>query len=301
MKRFWLGLAATAAVSACSGGNPFTTETDTEVPESGIPEVIAGDLSGISYDPVAQTLTVRGISLDETPFEATYRRRPGMDRGGYEAYTAQDSSLDRHTTAYVRDINGTRAAVVVTGGQFEHYFGGAVYGRNGAFDPPPVEPTANNGLVSYAGTYVGLLNGPGDGGDLLPVSPGTPASVLPVEAGEVTGRVLINADFTDNVVNGVVFDRVYVDTPSLVLNDLALKPTDIDPSTGTFSGEVTINLQNKGTYGGIFGGADSDAVAGALKATDHIDNVQNEEEFGIFVLPRCGTPGEDALCNQPNP
>jgi hypothetical protein len=302
MKRFWLGLAATAAVSACSGGNPFETETDTETPVSGIPDVIAGDLGSVIYDPVAQTLIVKDLSLDESPAEAEYRRRANLDRGGYEAYTAQDSPLQRHTTAYVRDINGTRAAVVVTGGQFEHYFGGATYGRSGAFDPPPIEQTPQNkGLVSYAGNYVGLVNGPGDGGDLQPVAPGTSGSVRPVDAGEVTGRVLINADFVDNVVNGQVFDRSYVDEPGLAMNDLALQPTAIDPNTGTFSGELTINLQNHGTYGGIFGGPDSEAVAGALKATDHIDNVSNEEEYGIFVLNRCGTPGQDALCNQPTP
>ena len=56
-----------------------------------------------------------------------------------------------------------------------------------------------------------------------------------------------------------------------------------------------------GQYGGIFGGTDANAVAGALFAEGHIDGVDNEEERGIFVLPQCGTPGQDALCNQPAP
>ncbi len=298
MKRFWLGIAAVSALSACSGGNPFTQVTDTDVPITGIPEVISSDLEGISYDPVNETLTVRGISLDDTPFEAVYRRRANLDVGAYEAYTQQDSSLDRHSTAYVRNINGTRGAIVVTGGQFEHYFGGGVYGRSGSFAPP--DPNGN-AVVSYAGDYVGLLNAPGDGGDLLPVSPGTPNSVRPVQAAEVTGRVLINADFADNQVNGIVFNRNWVDNPGTTLSDLALKPTAIDPTNGTFEGEVTINLQNRGTYGGIFGGTDASEVAGAMFAKDHIDGVTNEEEYGLFVLQQCGTPGADALCNQPVP
>ena len=298
MKRFWLGCAALAALSACSGGNPFVTDTDTDADNSSIPEAVAGSLEGISYDPASQTLTVRGIALDDTPVEAVYRRRPALDRGGYEAYTVQDSSLDRHTTPYVKDLGGTRGAIVVTGGQFEHYFGGGVYGRSGAYSPPPA--TVNgNGLVSYAGNYVGLLNGPGDGGDLLPVAPGTPPNILPRQAAEVTGRVLVNADFADNVVNGQVFDRVVVDDPGLALRDLALAPAEIDTTTGSFTGEITIDLLPKGTYGGIFGGPDAAAVAGALFAKDHIDAVTNEEEYGVFVLQQCGTPGADALCNQP--
>lgn len=298
MKRLSLGILALFALSACSGTNPFATGTETDTPDSGIPEVLAADLDGITYDPVGQTLTVRGVSLDNTPYEAVYTRKPGLDRSGYEAYTTQDGSLQRHTTAYVRDIGGTRAAVVMTGGQFEHYFAGTVYGRSGDFEPAPTSQP--NQLVSYAGNYVGLLNAPGDGGDLLPVAPGTPNSVRPVQAAEVTGKVLINADFADNQVNGSVFNRTWVDNPGTTLEDLALKPTEIT-SDGTFTGEVTINLQNKGTYGGIFGGAESSQVAGSLFTKDHIDGVTNEEEYGIFVLPKCGTPGEDALCNQPNP
>ena len=299
MKRFWLGIAAFSVLSACSGGNPFETDTDTVVEEGTIPEVIASDLTGVSYDPVNQTLTVRGISLDDTPFEAVYTRKPALDRNGYEGYSVQEGSLQRHTTAYVKDIGGTRAAVVMTGGQFEHYFGGGVYGRSGAYDPPtPAQP---GGLVSYAGNYVGLLNGPGDGGDLLPVAPGTPNAVRPAQAAEVTGKVLVNADFTDNMVNGVIYDRSAADYPQLTLSDLALAPGEINTQSGTFEGEVTIDLTPVGTYGGIFGGTDSNVVAGALYAEDHIDGVDNEEERGIFVLPQCGTPGQDALCNQPVP
>lgn len=296
MKRFWLGIAAAVALSACSGGNPFAEGT-TDLPTVEVPDKLAGDLTSITYDPVAQTLTVTGISLDDTPITAVYRRRPGLDSGGYEAYTAQDSSLDRHSTAYIRQLDGATASIVVTGGQFSHYFGGSTYGRIGAFDPPDVTPTS--GIVSYAGNYIGLVNGPGDGGDLHPVTPGTDPDILPVDAAEVTGQVLINADFADNVVNGIVYNRRLVDY-NRDLAVLDLNPTGIE-ADGTFAGKSSQALQDKGDYAGVFAGVDSSAVAGTLFVEDHIDGIDNEEEYGLFVLAQCGTPTADPVCNQPVP
>ena len=117
MKRFWLGIPALAVVSACSGGNPWVEDGDggdgaNTAPT--IPVELAGDLSGVTYNPTAQTLTVTGVSLDNSPYEVVYTRKAALDRNGYEAYTTQDGSLDRHTTAYVRDINGTQGAIVMT-------------------------------------------------------------------------------------------------------------------------------------------------------------------------------------------
>lgn len=299
MKRLFIGLAAMAALSACSGGNPFVEETNVD-PNAGIPEALTNNLQGITYDPVAQTLVVRGIALDNTPIDAVYTRKPALDRAGYEAYTVQDSSLDRHTTVYVRDIDGTRATVAVGGVQFETYFSGTVYARNGAYDPPAT--TAGNGLVSYAGGYVGMLNGPGVENDLLPVTPGTPDDVRPRQSAVVTGNTFVNADFAQNVVNGTVYDRVAaLRSGNLTLNTIALEPSAIDPTTGAFTGNVTQNLDVKGTYGGIFGGTDASVVAGSLFFEDHIDGVENEEEYGMFVLSACNTPNAAPICTQPNP
>lgn len=299
MKRFWLSAAAMAVLSACSGGNPFAEQTDTDDTTSTIPPELVRNLESVSYDPAAQTLTVTGIALDDTPLEAIYRRRPGLDTGNYEAYTVQDSSLDRHTTAYIREIDGARAAIVVTGVQFEHYFGGTVYTRNGAYSPPDITPTT--GLVSYAGAYVGLLNGPGRETDLLPVTPGTPTSPRPVQAARVVGQTLINADFAQNIVNGLVYDRVaQMRSGDVNVEDMALAPTAIQ-ADGSFTGDVTVELQDRGTYGGIFGGTGATSVAGTLFVEDHIGAFQNEEETGLFVLAQCGTPNEDPICNQPNP
>lgn len=313
MKRFWLCGAALAVVSACGGGNPWIEDGDGTgvTPAPTIPAELAGDLEGVTYDPVAQTLTVTGVALDPdtnetTETATTYRRRPGLDRNGYEAYTAQDGSLDRHTTAYVRDINGTRAAIVMTGGQFGHYFGGSTFSRSGTYSAPGFGPTVpgqqNSGSVTYLGTYVGLLNGAGDGGDLKPVTPGT-TDIRPVQAAEITGRVAINADFGQDMrVNGEVYDRVIVDSPGITLENLELSPTALT-TDGSFIGVTTQDSGSKvvGDYGGVFGGTGATEVAGTLFVEDHITALDNEEEYGAFVLSKCGTANADPLCNQPNP
>lgn len=311
MKRFWLIFAASAALSACSGGNPFEETTENPDPDadaenvSVVPEAVAGNLSSVRYNPDLETLVVRGIAQDDTPINAVYNRTPALDRVGYEAYTYQDGSLDRHTTVYIKDIDGTRAAVAVTGVQFEEYFGGVTYGRAGVYNPPAAS-NSNSGLVTYAGDYVGLLNGPGDGGSLLPINDDN-GSVDPFsfEAAEVTGRVVITGDFAQNKVSGIVYDREFLDAglygiPTEITN-LALDASDIDPATGSFVGQVSQVNQSRGTYGGIFGGPNAAAVAGGLYAENHIDGVDNENEYGIFVLTQCGQPGDDLLCDQPVP
>lgn len=301
MKRTLCAVVAASFVTACgsgTGGNPFEETSDTVA--SGVPDSISSGLESITVETATNTITVRGIALDDSPIDAVYARAPALDRPGYEAYTNQSGSLRRHSTAYVGEVDGARAVVVATGGQFQYYFGGALYDRtSGSFEEPDVN-TPNSGQFTYAGTYVGLLNAPGSGEDLLPVAPGTPSEVLPVQAAEVTGNVIINADFADDQVNGLVFNRVADGIDISADPDLELAPTAIDPTTGSFEGEVTQNLQGRGDYGGIFAGTDSSAVAGGLFVSDHIQGVENEEEYGIFVLSRCGTPNEDPICNQPN-
>jgi hypothetical protein len=287
-------------MSACGGGNPFIEETGTD-PDNGIviPEELAGDLTSFSYDPDKQILIVRGVSLDDTPFEAVYNRRANLDVPGYEGYSSQESSLGRHTTAYVQQIDGARAAITVSGGQFGHYFGGSAYGRSGAFTPP--DTTVAGGGVTYAGSYVGLLNVAGDGGDLLPVAPGTPNELRPKQAAEVIGSVFISADFADNAVDGLVYNRLHADSGTPI-EDLELAPAVItDAGSFTSSVQQGGGRDTVGVYGGIFGGADASAVAGTLYAADHISGAANVEEFGLFVLRQCGTAGADPVCNQPRP
>ncbi|UWQ76217.1 thymidylate synthase [Leisingera sp. M658] len=306
MRRYWLGLAAASVLSACGGGNPFITTTDdpTDDPATTIPEALANDLESVDYDPGNQTLTVTGVGLDETPFTATYVRKPALDRNGYEAYAVQDNALTEHSTAYVRQTEGGYAAVVVTGGQFGTYQGGTTYGRTGSFTAP-VTDAGVGGIVSYAGTYVGLLNINGDGGDLLTPAPGTDPSILPGQSAEVTGDVFINADFTqDSEVKGRIYNRRITDLPATAVEDLTLMTTAIT-SDGSFTGAVNAGGTSVGDYGGVFSGADAAAVAGSVHATSHIEafsgNTPPIEEYGVFVLGSCDGASPDPVCNQPDP
>ncbi|SDD13996.1 hypothetical protein [Ruegeria marina] len=306
MKPYLVAMATCVALSACGGSNAvFGTGDGTDggggTPANPVvPADIAGNITSISYDPDNQTLVVRGAGLDDVAFTDVYTRKPALDRPGYEAYTAQDGSLTRHFTAYVREIDGTYGAVIGSGGQFNTVIQGTQFGRDGAYDPPATTP--NGGVVSYAGNYIGVLNRNGSGEDLLPVTPGTDPSVIPGQVAEVTGNVLINAGFgdTQNQVDGIIYNRQIADT-GLSMEDLSLRPTEIT-SNGTFTGEVmTPDLRNVGGYAGLFGGQDASVVAGALHVEDHVGALENEVEYGTFVLGVCGGPNADPLCDQPNP
>ncbi|WP_293573451.1 thymidylate synthase [Phaeobacter sp.] len=313
MKRVILGCVAAAAVSGCGGGtNPFNTDDGgtggTDDGAITIPENLASDVESVAYDASAGTLVITGLSLDDTPFSASYQRRPALDRNGYLAYTAQDSSLDRHVTAYVREIeDGAFAVAVATGGQFSYFFSGTNYGRRGGYSAPTGDVNSG-GIVSYAGTYVGLLNIAGDGGDLLPVTPGTPDDIRPEQVAEVTGDAFINADFTDNVVNGTIYNRqiepLADGAAATDVQTLDLAPGTLE-ANGTFTGTVSITnngaITPVGEYGGIFAGTDATSVAGSLTAEGHIENAPDIEEYGIFVLGQCGTAESSDVCNQPVP
>jgi len=286
MRRYWLGVAAATLLSACNGGNPWVddgTDSGGGGTTPTIPEALLGDLESFTYDPVAQTLVVRGISQDNTPVDAFYTRKSGLDVPGYEAYTTQSSATTPHATAYVQERDGVIAGIIVTGPQSGSNFGGGSYYRAGAYTPPT--GTATNQVVTYTGTYVGLLNIAGDGGDLMTIAPGTPNSERPFQAAEVTGNATIIADFSDNIVKGVINNRVVVDDPGIDLSNqtIELAPTDI-LTDGTFVGSAEQDNVNKGTYGGIFGGVESSAVGGTLFVEGHIDGITNVEEYGVFVL-----------------
>lgn len=305
MTKFLVAAAAALALSACSGGsgNPFASPGgDDGADTSGtVPAELAGDVTSFVYDPAAETLIVKGESLDDTPYEAVYQRKPALDVPGYQAYSSQESSLGRHHTAYVQEIDGTRGGVIGSGPLYGHVFAGAYYERDGSFDPPDV--TAPGGIVQYAGTYVGLMNaGSSGGGDLLPVAPGTDPAILPTQAYEVTGKIIISADFADNVADGIVYDRVIPDLADDPVENLELAPAAID-ADGRFSDDITQGggARVVGTWGGIFGGTDAAAVAGATFAREHMDGYSREEEYGTFVLGQCGTADADPVCSQPHP
>lgn len=311
MYRIFAASVALAALSACGDGNPFTDTTDDSGDEAVvdfvIPEEVAGNLTNFAYDATAETLSITGLQRDGDEVTVSYERKAGLDQGEYQAYTFQDDPLDEHTTVYVRQIGDVSGAISVTGGQFGFFTGGAGFSRDGAFDPIPGNQADDTGLVSYSGDYVGLSDLEGQNTDLLTV----PASVVaprPAQAAVVTGRIFINVEFDGNNLSGAVFDRQittgsrFDPTASTVtagLPSLLLEPTEINDN-GEFNG--TVEIQPTGTrttvgqYAGVIGGTDSEAIAGGLYVAEHFDeaiDVTGEEEYGVFVLGRCGTGQTD--------
>ncbi|MDT8327331.1 MAG: thymidylate synthase [Roseovarius sp.] len=344
MKYLVASLAAAALLGGCgSGSNPFEGEpaadtgtgtgtvTDPDAPITAttpvtVPAGLAGNVTSVSFDPTTETVLIEGLNLDEVPVTATYRRRPGLDQPGYLAFTAQDDPLDRHFTAYVAQSNNSgsvRAGTVGSPGPRNRFFGGAFFERDGDYTPPDVTPTT--GLVSYAGTYVGVTNqGTVAGADLREFPTNQSEELRIPQARTVTGEVFLNADFADNSVEGNIVRRKLVEVersgglaplleeelPSLVL--VASQIT----ANGTFNGTVEYDIRDprsgtdvptsNGAYGGVFGGPNADGVAGAINLTnfDGVENtlgLENELETGIFVLDQCGQAVSSPICTSVNP
>lgn len=319
-------LSSLLLLSACGGGgsNPFDeddveVETDTPVIDDGevvssdgIPAALSGvggavNLESVAYDPDAGTLAVDLFALDRTdsdiPLQDYVFNQNLTDLApGYEVYSFQDDALDRMFVAIVAqsDDGSVLGAAVMDGGQFNRFFGGGFYATDGNYTPGTGEN--DTGLVSYAGNYAGLTNLDADGSELLAVPAGTDASLLPGQPAQVTGSVFINADFGDNAVNGVIYDRAFENlNPGfgpLALEDVVLIPTAIT-DTGTFFGTAENPAQEGiGSYGGTFGGTEASGVAGVIALDgDFIPDIDNEHEFGVFVLTQCGQANDDALCD----
>lgn len=313
MDRIFAAMVALAALGACSsGGNPFATP-DESTPDDGavvdfvIPEQVAGNLTNFAFNATDETLSITGLQRDGDEVTVDYVRRAALDQGGYQAYTFQDDPLDEHTTVYVRQIGDVTGTVAVTGGQFGFFTGGTSFQRTGAFDPIPGNQQADTGLVSYSGDYVGLSDVEGQNTDLLPV-PGSVNAPRPAQAAVVTGRVFINVEFDTGELSGAIFDRQVTtgnrfDTSATVvpnLPSLLLEPTQLNED-GTFASNVEITTSGgtrraAGEYAGIIGGPNSEAIAGSLYVEEHFEDaleVTGEEEYGIFVLGRCGTSQAD--------
>lgn len=297
-----LSLLALLALAACGDGNPLFDEDGGAPPappgptDPAIPEAVAGNLGAATFVPPSAgnpdgSLRVRITALDAPDVTAGYARAAGLDVPGYTAYAIQDDPLDRLFVGMGAESGdgALEGVLVVGGGQFNTYFGGVDYGRTGPY-------SGASGLVSYAGTYVGMLNV----NVSLPVPPGTDPAVVPGQPLRVTGDVFLNADFADNSVNGAIFNREIADGGvSLTLVDIVLVPTDID-ATGRFAGAVERFGEPGsviGSHAGVFGGTGATSVAGGVRLDgDFIDEVDDEEEYGLFVLDQCGQAGTPAIC-----
>ncbi len=180
--------------------------------------------------------------------------------------------------------------VVGDGGQFGTFYAGGAYERSGDYVRPE-----GAGLVSYTGRYVAVTN---LNGDSVVFSGAVPDELRADQTARLEGTILINADFNAGVVNGGISGRVFTDYPTYTgLPRLDLDAAPID-ANGEFFGTTSVDTQVKGNWGGIFGGNGATAVAGVVQAKEWggSTTLTNEEEYGIFVLSRCGVSGEGALC-----
>ncbi|WP_281984003.1 thymidylate synthase [Thalassorhabdomicrobium marinisediminis] len=331
MSRLFMALGLTAALAACDSENPFDQEPVVEDPETpvieegeevsseGIPLALADNLQSVAYVPGTGsdpgTLSVDMLALDRTDSDIPlqdYTPNAALTAlaPGYEVFSYQDDALDRMFVAIVAQSNdgSVLGAVVMDGGQFTKFFGGGFYATDG--DYTPGSGPNDTGLVSYAGTYAGLSNLNADGNELMTPPPGTDPALLPDQPAQITGDIFLNADFGDNQVNGAIYNRAFVNLdPALQaliggneLEDVYLIPADITDE-GTFFGTAENPAQEGiGSYGGTFGGTEAAGVAGVVHLDgDTIPGIENEDEFGVFVLTQCGQPGEDPVCAAVNP
>lgn len=308
------GILSITAMVACggSGSNPVTggegtTAVDPVDPAdpdnplvNGIPAALANNLNAVNYDPANQTLSLELESLDAPGDPAVYVRYAALDSAvaGYQAYVRQDDPLDRFFLAIAgTSANGEVRAVSITdGGQFNRFFGGAFYEKNGSYVHP------ETGLVSYAGNYAATTNVNARGDNLQPPPATTPTELLPREPATISGRVFLNVDFNDNTINGKIIQRQFTEYPAITMEDISLVEGVI-ADDGTFLGSTEIEVEkSNGSFGGTFGGDGATAIAGVTHITEYSPDLENEEEYGIFVLERCGTASpSDALCDSVNP
>lgn len=265
-----------------------------------LPDSIGGNLNRITFNPTTETLSVDMTALDASDALAVYTRAPALDHNGFLAYQVNEGNLQRTFTALAResDRSTVLATVVADGGQFNRRFGGGYYARLVPLTMPVPDGTPNSGLVSYAGSYVGLFT-PGANSGI----PGIPDEVDTATNYRVDGKMILNASFSDMAVNGAIYDRTLIDetgatVAGVTLESIALIYTDIDEETGSFLGEVEFSDPDQnviGNYGGAFAGTDASDVGGVLLINPIRDEGQIWEN-GAFVLGVCGMPGEGALC-----
>jgi hypothetical protein len=328
-----MAFVSTGLLAGCSG-NPFDPDIAAEQPPAAppleeaeqpatpdpedagsIPQNLSLNLASVSYDAENGTLVMRLTSLNAGTLDATYQRTPALDRNGYQAYTLQDDPLDRHVTAIVARSNdperSVQAGIAADGGQFNTFFNGGFYERTHTAFVTPTE-----GLVSYAGGYVGQTNLNAPGEQLLEVEDDIDLALRPLQSAQVAGTIFLNVDFAENTINGAIVNRRFTQYGATVpgglpntLPTITLRVGDINRADGTFYGD-RVTYQNSemdiGEYGGIFGGTNAAAIGGVVSLSE-FDGAGNslgltaEREIGTFVLSRCGVAGDDpVLCADVN-
>jgi len=358
MKRTMALLSAALVLAACDG-NPFGTGGNGGGGGGGgggttpggltIPENLRGDLpqgNNVRYVKGATSADDRlevNIMFAGNPQTVRWTRQPSYDvtdpdgRRTYSAFVRQDDALDRAFIGFANESpdGAVRAVVAADGGQFNKLVSGAAYDRIGDFQRPT---NSTSGVVSYAGTYAGVNNLPTIP-TLFPhpvtLADNTNANTvtLPFQGARVIGKVLINADFNQNKIEGAVYERR---SPDIISNatgqgvrfeNIILVRSDI-AANGTWAGTVERDLRSPnvqervvGAQGGVIGGAQAQNVAGVvsiekdglfwgeeIRAPDGtvlapqgslVDPAAVER--GIFVIGRCDGSSAAPECSVVNP
>lgn len=326
MKRTAALCALALGLAACGDGNPFTEgdevvttppATTTPPADTEVPAVILNDLDRISFNADTNTLTVSGLTQDGVPLVNEYTAVATTFAPGYVTFTGQNDPLGRHATAFVASRDGVQAGVVMTGGQFNKFFGGSFFERTSGGYTAPITPESRFD-VTYVGNYAAGLNFPGQQTDLLPITgPLDPDINRPNQTAYIRGLMFINVDLNDMSVEGEIYDRtavfadntdptvaVFGDLPDLVLVEGELT------GDGTFSGNIEVDatdITNPGTpsdpvgnkvgdFAGVIGGPGGNAVAGGTFVEDFTEELDNEIEYGVFVLDLCDDTSTDPVC-----
>jgi len=329
MKRTAAVCALALVVVACGDGNPFNDDGDpapvtTTAPDPvtvTVPESILNDLESISFNAVDNTLTVTGLTQDGRPLINEYRHIAATFAPGFETFTGQNDPLGRHATAFVASRDGgLQAGVVMTGGQFNRFFGGAFFDRSGDYTPPTAPESRFD--VTYVGNYAGGANFAGPITDLFPVDATVDPDIdRPDQTAYVRGLMFINVDLNDMSVEGEIYDRTgvfaanpdgslasestaltgFLDLPDIVLVEGSLN------NDGTFAGNLEFDAEDPlspddpvgndiGDFAGVIGGPDGNAVVGGTTFTEFSEDLNNEIEYGVFVLDLCTTASTDPVC-----
>jgi hypothetical protein len=168
-------------------------------------------------------LTVTGLTQDGTSAVNAYRHVVDGQQtittsdgntysafvNGYTTFTRQNDALGRHSTAFVASRAGLQAGVVMTGNQFNKFFAGTYYERNGDYVAPTAPDTRFD--VTYHGTYAAGINTAGPNTDLLSiVGPIDEDIDVPRQSAYVRGLIFVNVDLNDMSVEGQIYNRTGV-------------------------------------------------------------------------------------------
>lgn len=309
MNRSLVILALALSQAACGDGQPFTFGTaindpvgEDDTSANGIPEAIGKNVEVVDTPSGGEVnVTVTGLDGPDAP--VAFQRNTNLDVPGYAAYTYQDDPLDRFFVAMVAESadGSIYGSAVIDGGQFTEYYGGVYYERLTGY-------TSDTGQVSYAGDYVGLTNISIFGNELLPVPAGTENGDRPRQPVRLDGDIFLNVNFDELLINGAITDRQLTDLdtdadPSNGIQPIEMVDVFLQGGTiaadGTFGGTVALGDQTSvGTYSGAFGGTGASSVAGGLFLDgDWWDQVDAENEVGLFVLTQCGESGDADICD----